>query len=258
VIPPGGFLLVWADEDSIANQPNVVDLHVNFRLNATREEIGLFAPDLSPIDAIRFTNQVSDVSQGRFADGANAIYAMTTPTPRGPNTLGGNTPPQLALIADQTVILGQTLTFVASATDLQVPPQTLSFSLEGSIPAGATIGAASGIFSFTPTAAQTPGTNVVIIRVTDSGVPPLSTARSFKIFVVGPPRLNITPPFNGGVTLTLPVIPGRTYRIEYKASLDDATWTALGGNRLATSAQMTIIDSINGQAQRFYRVVVLD
>src|SRR4030095_8053532 len=171
---------------------------------------GLFAPDLTPIDAVRFTNQVSDVSQGRFADGASAIYAMTMPTPRVPNTRGGgNTAPQLPPVADRTVTLGQTLAFTASATDLDVPPQTLSFSLEGNVPSGATIGSASGVFTFTPTPAQSPSTNVMAVRVTNNGLPPLSTARSFTVFVVGPPRItSLTPPVNGVVTLSVSVIVG--------------------------------------------------
>jgi hypothetical protein len=260
VIPPGGFLLVWADEDSVVNRPDLPDLHANFRLNASREEIGLFAPDLMPIDAVRFTNQVSDVSQGRFSDGANAIYAMTTPTPRAPNTLGGgNTAPQLAALSDRTVTLGQTLTLTASATDLEAPPQILSFTLEGNVPSGATIGAASGVFSYTPTSAQTPSTNVMVVRVTDNGVPPLSAARPFTVFVVAPPRItSLTPPFNGVVTLNVGVIAGKTYRVEFKNNLSETAWTPLGGNRLATSPTLTVTDNIGSQSQRFYRVLILD
>jgi regulation of enolase protein 1 (concanavalin A-like superfamily) len=260
VVAPGGFLLVWADEDSSVNSSNLVDLHANFRLNAGREDIGLFAPDLALIDGVRFTNQVSDISQGRFADGAGAIYSMTTPTPRQPNTLGGgNTPPQLAAIPDKTVTLGQTLSFTASATDAEVPPQTLSFNLEGNVPLGATIGAATGLFTWTPTTQQTPSTNSITARVADSGVPPLSASRMFTIFVVGPPRITgITPPLSGVVTLTLPAIAGKTYRVEFKNDLNQATWSPLGGNRLATSSTLSVEDTIGNQPQRFYRVLVVD
>lgn len=260
VVQPAGFLLVWADEDSAVNSSNLVDLHVNFRLNAGREDIGLFAPDLTLIDSVRFTNQVSNVSQGRFADGASAIYSMTTPTPRLPNTLGGgNTPPQLTAIPDKTVTLGQTLSLTISATDAEAPPQTLSFNLDGVVPSGATIGAASGLFTWTPTSQQTPSTNAITVRATDSGGPPLSAARSFSVFVVGPPRISgITPPFNGVVTLTIPAIAGKTYRVEYKNNLSDFAWSPLGGNRHATAATLTIDDNIGAQPQRFYRVLVVD
>ena len=260
VVSPGGFLLVWADEDSTINSSNLVDLHVNFRLGASREDIGLFAPDLTRIDAVSFTNQVSDVSQGRFADGASAIYSMTAPSPRAPNTLGGgNTPPQLAAIADRIVTLGQTLSFTASAGDAGAPPQTLSFNLIGVIPPGASIGATSGLFTWTPTAQQTPGTNAITVRVTDDGAPPLSATRSFTVFVASPPRISgITPPLKGVVTLTLATIVGKTYRVEYKNNLNDTAWTLLGGDRVATSSTLTIEDNIGSQSQRFYRVLVAD
>lgn len=260
VVQPGGFLLVWADEDTIANHTNSPDLHVNFRLSASRDNLGLFAPDLALIDGVSFTNQVSNISEGRFADGASVIYSMTAPTPRQPNTLGGpNTAPQLAAIADKIVTLGQTLSFAASATDAEAPPQTLLFGMESTIPSGAAIGAASGLFTWTPTVEQTPGTNVVTLRVTDNGAPPLSAARSFTVFVVAPPRISgITPPLNGVVTLTLSAIAGKTYRVEYKDNLNAVAWTPLGGNRLATSATLIVEDNLGAQPQRFYRVLVVD
>ena len=260
VVQPGAFLLVWADEDTIANHTNSPDLHVSFRLGASRDDLGLFAPDLTLIDGVRFTNQVSNISEGRFADGASAIYSMTTPTPRLPNTLGGgNTAPQLAAIADKIVTLGQTLSFTASATDAEAPPQTLSFKMDGSVPNGAMIGAASGLFTWTPNADQTPSTNAVTLRVTDSGAPPLSATRMFTVFVVAPPRISgITPPLNGVVTLTLPAIVGKTYRVEYKDNLNDSSWTPLGSNRLAISTTLIVEDNLGAQPQRFYRVLVVD
>jgi len=97
------------------------------------------------------------------------------------------------------------------------------------------------------------------VRVDDNGAPPLNSARTFTVFVVGPPRISgITPPMNGVVTLTLPAITGKTYRVEYKNNLNDPAWTPLGGNRLATSATLTIDDNIGSQPQRFYEVLIMD
>jgi hypothetical protein len=121
------------------------------------------------------------------------------------------------------------------------------------------IGTSSGVFTWTPGAQQTPSTNAITVRVTDSGVPPLSASRIFTVFVVGPPRISgITRPLSGVVTLTLPAIVGKTYRVEYKNNLNASVWTPLGGNRLAASATLTIDDNIGGQPQRFYRVLVVD
>jgi hypothetical protein len=87
----------------------------------------------------------------------------------------------------------------------------LTFSLDGSVPSGASIGPATGLFTWTPTAAQTPSTNAFTVRVTDNGAPPLSATRSFTVFVVGPPRISgITPPNGGILALTLQAIAGRS------------------------------------------------
>ncbi len=260
VIPAGGFLLVWADEDSALNRAESSELHASFRLSANREEIGLFSPDLTLIDSVRFTNQVADVSQGRFADGANVIYPFTSPTPGGPNTLGvRNTAPQLDPLPDRTVTLGQTLNFFAAATDLDRPAQILTYSLEGNIPIGATIGSLSGAFHFTPNSVQTPGSYALTVRVIDNGVPPMSAARSFTIFVASPPLLStLIPPSDGVVSLALEALVGKTYRFEYKDNLGDQNWTRLGGDRPATTTTLVVTDRIGSRSQRFYRVSILD
>lgn len=64
-----------------------------------------------------------------------------------------NIPPELDEIGDQTVVEGVELTFTATATDEDIPEQTLTFSLVGA-PAGAEIDPATGIFTWTPTHAQ--------------------------------------------------------------------------------------------------------
>jgi hypothetical protein len=86
VIPAGGFLLVWADEEQAANG----QLHVNFRLSAGGESLGLFAPDGSTVDSVTFPAQQADVSRGRSPDGGAAFANFTQPTPGGPNAGGGD------------------------------------------------------------------------------------------------------------------------------------------------------------------------
>jgi hypothetical protein len=96
-IPARGFLLVWADGETGQNSSGGVarsDLHVNFRLTQTGEAIALFAADGTQIDAITFTNQTDDVSQGRFPDGSTNILLMpNSATPRAANRLDSAGPP---------------------------------------------------------------------------------------------------------------------------------------------------------------------
>jgi hypothetical protein len=258
VIAPDDFLLVWADEDSSDNNPASPDLHVSFRLSATREEIGLFASDGTLVDGLTFSNHVSNISEGRFADGASAIYAMTNPTPRAPNLVAGaNLPPQIAPIQNRIITLGQSLNFTVAATDPE--GHAVSFSLQNP-PSGAQITALGGFFSWTPTPQQTPSTNLFTVRATDNGVPFFASAtRAFTVIVAPPPQLTgITRPIAGSLSLTWATIPGKTYRVEYKNDLHPGPWQPLGTDRTATGTSLTIIDNIGNLPNRFYRITILD
>ena len=93
-----------------------------------------------------------------------------------------NSAPSLAAIDNKTIQEGSLLTFMATATDSDLPAQTLTFSLEVGAPAGATITSA-GVFSWTPTTAQGPTTNLITVKVTDNGTPVLTATRSFTVVV---------------------------------------------------------------------------
>ena len=189
VVPPRGFLLVWADdEEETQNTTNFTDLHVGFALGRGGEAIGLFAADGTQIDAITFGAQTSDVTEGRFPDGESAIFSMPTPTPRVANVLP-NTPPVLEAIANRELTLGQTLVFNALASDADLPAQTLSFSLGAGAPAGAAITPFTGQFSWKPLSA--PLATPVSIIVTDSGIPSLSATQTFNVTVYLPPTITV-------------------------------------------------------------------
>jgi hypothetical protein len=95
-IPPGGYLLVWADGEAVQNSTNRADLHASFSLRQASEAIGLFAADGTQIDAISFGQQTNNVSEGRYPDGAAPRYFMLTPTPRAANVIPGTVlPPQI-------------------------------------------------------------------------------------------------------------------------------------------------------------------
>jgi hypothetical protein len=87
VVPARGFLLVWADGEPAQNSTNRPDLHVNFKLSRSGEAIGLFAPDRTLVDDVAFGAQLTDVSEGRYPDGATTVRQLTLPTPGTTNTL---------------------------------------------------------------------------------------------------------------------------------------------------------------------------
>ncbi len=93
--------------------------------------------------------------------------------------VGDNTAPVLANITDKTVDELATLSFTATATDADVPAQTLTFSLDAGAPAGAGI-TSGGLFSWTPTEAQGPGSYSATVLVSDGEA---SDSQSFQIVV---------------------------------------------------------------------------
>ncbi|HTD68184.1 MAG TPA: lamin tail domain-containing protein, partial [Candidatus Limnocylindria bacterium] len=254
IIPPQGYLLVWADNETGQNLSAGVprlDLHVNFQLAKALESIGLFAPSGLQIDAISFTNQTDDISQGRFPDGNSSISLMPgTASPREPNYLGaGNQPPVLGTIGNKVINLGQTLSFLATATDVDVPAQVLGFLLGGTPPAGANITPA-GAFTWTPTAVTT---NTITVRVVDSGSPSLSDSETFTVEVVN--TLGFTSKIRNGNNLELvwSTQPGVKYAVDYKADLNAAQWTPLQTNT-APSGSLSFTNGTTGAPKGFFRI----
>jgi hypothetical protein len=94
-----------------------------------------------------------------------------------------NRPPVLGAIGDVTVDELTLVTVTATATDPDLPPNTLSFSLGAGAPGGASIDAKTGELRWTPSEAQGPGTYTITVIVTDNGVPPLSDQKHFQVTV---------------------------------------------------------------------------
>lgn len=184
IIPAGGFLLVWADDETVQNATANGDLHANFKLSASGEQLGLFDPNGRMVDGFDFAEQVKDVSMGRFPDSAaGSLLVLDRPTPRAANViLGGNVPPVLKPIGNRSVNEQVLLTFAAVASDADAG-QTLRFSLDSGAPAGATVDAVTGVFTWTPTESQGPGSYAIMLRVADNGLPPRSAAERIIVTV---------------------------------------------------------------------------
>jgi len=94
-----------------------------------------------------------------------------------------NEPPVLGAIGNKSVDEGSLLTFTASASDPDVPANTLTFSLDAGAPAGASIDPQTGVFTWTPTEAQGPGTYDITIRVADGRTPNLGDFATIAVEV---------------------------------------------------------------------------
>jgi hypothetical protein len=98
-----------------------------------------------------------------------------------------NSAPQLAVPASQSVVELESLMLQASATDVDLPANALTFSLLEP-PAGMTINPSTGVIGWTPTELQGPSTNVITVVVTDSSPiaaneRTLSVTNSFTLIV---------------------------------------------------------------------------
>ena len=69
-----------------------------------------------------------------------------------------------------------------SATDTDLPPNTLTYSLSNA-PAFVSINPGSGVITLTPGLSDGPSSNTVTVIVTDNGVPPLSAVTNFTVIV---------------------------------------------------------------------------
>lgn len=107
-IPAKGYLYFWADgfddkpgtihqrDAEPFNQFATRDYHLNFKVSALGEEIGLSNPELVLIDSVVFDKQITDVSFGRKPDGSSNWFYFGEPTAGHSNITEGLTNTQLS------------------------------------------------------------------------------------------------------------------------------------------------------------------
>src|SRR5436190_45461 len=99
-----------------------------------------------------------------------------------------NTEPILTVPGAQTIAEQTALSVNATATDSDLPANTLSFALVSG-PTGLTV-SAGGAIAWTPTEAQGPSTKTISLHAIYNGTPILSATICFQMIV---PELNSTP-----------------------------------------------------------------
>jgi hypothetical protein len=72
-ILPNSYLIVWADDDSLEQI-----LHTNFGLNKISDTMYLSSMNGSILDSVSFSNQLPDISYGRYPNGTGPFIAMNT------------------------------------------------------------------------------------------------------------------------------------------------------------------------------------
>src|SRR2546427_2171524 len=149
-----------------------------------------------------------------------------------------NSAPVVTNPGNQTVNELANLAFTVTATDSDVPANTITWSLTLGTPAatGATIGASTGAFSWTPTEAQGPGTYPVTIVATDNGSPPLSGNAAITITVN---EVNSAPVVTNPGNKTTTELAALTFTVTATDSdipANTITWSLTPGTPAATGA----------------------
>lgn len=194
---------------------------------------------------------------GQFADSPVLEIVVTEPTG------GENSPPQLSPIAPQTVRVGETLVVSAQASDPDAG-QILVFNLQAGAPPNVSLDAASGVFTWTPTADQV-GEHTITVRVTDSGQPPLSASATFAVTVQaaitgGDDRLRIGARRQADGFIQLTVAGGRpeeVFRFEATEAFRgaDTIWTPLATLVQGATPLLFTDPESRDRPRRFYRAV---
>jgi spore coat protein CotH len=85
IIPPNGYFMVWADQDSSSSSY----IHCNFKLSATGEEIMLSSSTGEILDSLTYGIQTVDNSKGRCPNGTGSFGILVSPSFNGLNCATG-------------------------------------------------------------------------------------------------------------------------------------------------------------------------
>jgi hypothetical protein len=170
----------------------------------------------------------------------------------------GNSPPTIAPVADQTDNVGVTLLVTNIVTDSDLPAQTLTVS-PISVPINSTfafINSSTFTFTWRPLVSQANTTNLIVLRVTDSGIPNLSATNSFNVIVnaVTNPIVSSVAISAGQVSLTINGPQGPDYTLLTTTNLT-TNWQALFTTN-SPAMPFTLKDNNSTDAVRFYRLQI--
>jgi subtilisin-like proprotein convertase family protein len=257
----GGFLLVWSAPTNDTFQVQHTD-------------------GLSPINWQNFSNIITYSGPPTPTNGIFTFFDDGSQTGGLPpirfyrlllqnTTSPANTPPVLPPQTTQTINPLATLTVINTATDANLPPQTLTYALSSTV-TGTNLPAitTNGIITWTPTTAQARTTNTFTTIVADSGVPPLSATNSFTVIVNPLPVISSVTVSNGNYLLTWLAPTNDIFTVQVATNLAlPIIWQTVGTNvtytgpLTPTNGWFSFIDNFSqvpASPIRFYRLILTD
>ena len=253
-----GSVLVSAYKDSIS--PAFAIVAINPTGVATEETFNL--ANFSSVSEVMpwiTSASLSLASQPAVTVNSNSAFVYTLPAMSVVTFVGknlANSAPLLAPVADQFVNPGVPILVTNVATDPEVPPQELNFSLLSG-PANSTLTAdgsgTNGVFAWRPPAGLAGTTNPIVVQVSDGGSPGLTATNFFNI-IVNP----LVQPVLGGVTLAghqvaLQISGGQGPDYTLLTSTNLLNWQPI----LSSNSPVTpfvLVDTNSDDAARFYRI----
>ena len=163
-----------------------------------------------------------------------------------------NAAPVLAAIADHKIHVGRTLVITNNSTDSDVPPSSLTFSLDAA-PATAVIDTNTSVFSWTPSDEDADIVHSITVRVTDGGSPPQFDTKTFLVTVVSRPLITSMEISNSVVVVTWVSLVGENYRLQHSTNLG-SNWVDVLPTVTAGGPSASQTDAYDPTSQRFYRV----
>jgi len=169
-----------------------------------------------------------------------------------------NHPPAIANTTNAySILAGRTLMITNTATDPDVPAQSLTWSLL-TAPPGTTIDSTNGIVSWRPSVSQSPSTNTTAIRVADNGTPGMTTTQNIEIIVGRPhhPSLTTLEQSAGIFKMMVSGDSGPDYIVQTCTNLANSSWIPVFTN-LSASPPFEWTDPVPAiEPARYYRALL--
>ncbi len=266
-VRPGYFRIgVTSDITSVSayrdtNSGNFAIVAIN--TNTATPVLETFA--LTNFTATTVTPWITSASQMLAAQSAvtvsNGTFTYTLPALSVVTFVGKlptNSPPVFTPVPNQTVNAGVTLTITNTATDPNLPPQNLSFALLTAPPNASLTQLDNNdtLFTWRPLVSQAETTNLVQVRVSDNGSPPLSATNSFTITInpLVSPDVSAISFSSTQAVLTATGAQGPDYTLWGSTNLTD--WQVIGASNSPTIPVTFIDTNVSGYPTRFYRIQI--
>lgn len=169
-----------------------------------------------------------------------------------------NLRPELAPVADRSVRAGETLAFTLLASDADLPPQHLAFSVVSG-PVGFGVNPDSGAVVWAVPANASVGTFPATVGVSDDGEPLLRMERTFSITVTpgNRPPLRIRVSLVGTrLRLEWDAVVGDRFRLERQNALRTGPWESFWTGTASATTAATEVDL--PASAGFFRLVRID